>query len=281
MAAKPSRVSDLIGEVFARGGMKRGVKRAEAVLLWPHVAGRSVAKFAQAVSLRDGTLYVEVPDSETAMHLSLQRQRFLDVYRGKFAIKDVREIRFRVGRRAAAEPAPSAPEPEVPPDPRALALLARDLSALGLPRALEAPAMQVAKSMLAYRARRLRDGWRACPVCTALTPGGAVCETCARYAAQERVKRATFRLAVEPDAPTPLLSAEERQVAVFEARDYLKARLFELLPQVLADPVMHPYLAQAARCFLAHELGKPLVEVTDDDFDRLDSRVARALGRWR
>lgn len=281
MAAKPNRVSELIGEVFARGGLKRGVRRAEAVLLWPHVAGQSVAKFTRAVSLKDGSLYVEVPDSETAMHLSLQRQRFLDVYRGKFSVKDVREIRFRVGRRAAVEPAAQPREPEAPPDPRALALLARELSALELPKALEAPAMQAAKSMLAYRARRRRDGWTACPICAALTPGGATCETCSRYAAQERVKRAVRRLAVEPDAPTPLLSLEERQVAAFEARAYLNARLFELLPQVLADPAAHPYLAQAARCYLAHLLGKKLAEVSDEDFDRLDSRVARALGRWR
>lgn len=278
MRSRASRVGDLIGEVFARGGMKRGVKRAQAVLLWPHVAG-SVARFSAAASLKDGVLFVEVPDSETAMHLSLQRQRFLDVYRGKFGVKDVREIRFRVGRRAEPERV-QAPEPELPPDPRALALLARELTELELPEALMKPTMRAAKSMLAYRARRIRDGWKACPICEALTPAGEVCETCLRYGAQERVRRAVHLLAVQPDEPTPLLSPEERQVAVFYARRYLAERLFELLPQVLADPAMRPYLLAAARCFLAHKLGKRLAEIDDDDFDRLDGRVARALGRW-
>ncbi|MDQ3460490.1 MAG: DUF721 domain-containing protein [Deinococcota bacterium] len=280
MATRPSRVGDLIGEVFARGGMKRGVRRAEAVLLWPHVAGTGVAKFSKAASLRDGVLFVEVPDSETAMHLSLQRQRFLDVYRGKFAIKDVREIRFRVGRRAEPEGVREPPGPEIPADPRALALLARELSNLDLPDSLARPTLQAAKSMLAYRARRLADGWRACPICAALTPAGEVCETCRRYGEQERVRRAAQRLAVQPDEPTPLLSAEERQVAAYRARGYLEEQLSELLPQVLADPAMKPFFLAAARCYLAHELGKRLSEVDDDDFDRLDGRIARALGRW-
>lgn len=280
MANRPSRVSDLIGEVFTRGGLKRGVKRAEAVLLWPHVVGLGVSKFSRAASLKDGILFVEVSDSETAMHLSLQRQRFLDVYRAKFRIKDVREIRFRVGRPVEPEPPQAPPEPEIPPDPRALALLARALANLKLPGALEQPTMQAAKAMLAYRARRLAGGWKACPICEALTPTGEICETCVRYSQQERVRRAAHLLAVQPDEPTPLLSLDERQVAAYQARAYLEERLRELLPQVLADPAMKPYLLAAARCFLAHKLGKRLAEVSEEDFDRLDGRIARALGRW-
>ena len=55
-----------------------------------------VARFSEAKALQDGTLYVEVPDSETAMHLSMQRQRFLDVYRGRFSVREVREIAIDV-----------------------------------------------------------------------------------------------------------------------------------------------------------------------------------------
>ena len=86
MKGKGSHVSDVLAEVFKRGGMKRAVKRAEAVLLWSQVVGPEVAKFTEAKSLQDGVLFVEVTDSETAMHLSLQRQRFIDVYRGKFEV---------------------------------------------------------------------------------------------------------------------------------------------------------------------------------------------------
>lgn len=141
--------------------------------------------------------------------------------------------------------------------------------------------MKAAKAMLAYRARRLAEGWVPCPVCEALVPKGALCTTCARYAGSVKVKRASRALAVRPDQETPLLSDEERQVAVLLAKSYLQEKLQELLPQVLADPTFKPHLERAARCFLAHTLDKPLADVSEDDLSRLDPRVARALGRWR
>lgn len=82
-------VADLLAEVFKKGGLRRGVRRAEAVLLWPQVVGPEVAKFTEAKTLQDGVLIVEVPDSETAMHLSFQRQKFLHVYRAKFGVRDI------------------------------------------------------------------------------------------------------------------------------------------------------------------------------------------------
>ena len=276
----PPSLSDLLAEVFRRGGMKRGVRRAEAVLLWPQVVGADVAKFTTAKSLQDGVLFVEVSDSETGMHLTWQRQRFLAVYRSKFGVKDVRDILFRVGRPVTPEPPPPPPV-HAPVDPKALSKLARDLGTLDLPEALSGPAMSVAKAMLAYRARREAEGWTPCLVCGTLTPDAGPCDTCTRYAAEPRVRRSSHLLALNPAQDTPLLSDEEREVAVHLARAYLLEKLQELLPQVLADPAFKPHLESAARCYLAHILSKNIENVTDEDFDRLDPRVARALGRWR
>jgi predicted nucleic acid-binding Zn ribbon protein len=276
VSAKPSRVSDVLAEVFKRSGMKRGIRRAEAVLLWPQVAGE-VARFTSARSLQGGTLFVEVADSETAMHLTLQRQRFLDVYKAKFGM-EVREIRFRTGR-PPAPPPPAAP-PSAPAEPKALAKAARDLSHLDLPEPLARSAMKAAKAMLEARARRLAAGWRPCLLCGALSSEGKLCDTCARYAQSPKVRRASQRLAAQPDLATPLLSDEEREVAIYLAKDDLHWKLQELLPQVLAEPTLKPYLTSVARCYLAHTLAKPLADVNDADFDRLDARVARVLGRW-
>jgi hypothetical protein len=277
--SKPHSVEEVLSEVFRRGRMRRGVRRAEAVLLWPQVAGPEVAKFTAAKSLQDGILFVEVSDSETAMHLSLQRQRFLDVYHGKFGIKEVRELRFRVGYRPPPSP-PAAKPAAAPVDPKALAELTRTLGALELPDALAGPAMRLAKAMLAYRARREAEGWKPCPTCESLCDTGGLCHSCQRYYESPRVRRAAELLAVDPERDTPLLSPEERQVAVHLAKEHLTLRLQELLPQVLAEPRFKAQLESAARCYLAHVLGKPLDAVADEDFDRLEPRVARALGRW-
>jgi predicted nucleic acid-binding Zn ribbon protein len=273
-------MAELLGEVFGRSGIKRQIRRAEAVLLWPHVVGPEVAKFTQARSLKDGLLIVDVSDSETAMHLNFTRQKFLDVYRAKFGIGEVREIRFRVGRISEA-PARPAPQPEVGADPKALAAFARHLADLNLPETVARPAFKAAKAMLAYRARRQAQGWRPCPVCEALTPDGRLCSTCARYSADLRVREAAYLLAAAPQAPTPRLAEEERAVATYLAQRYLEEKLLSLLPQVLADPAQREALALTARCYLAHRLGRPLETITDDDFEHLDARVARALGRWK
>lgn len=273
-------VADLLAEVFKKGGLKRGVRRAEAVLLWPQVVGPKVAKFTEAKTLQDGVLFVEVSDSETAMHLSFQRQKFLNVYQAKFGVRDVREVRFRTGRRTAPEP-PQAEAQGAQPDPKALADLSRHLSAADLPDPLTQSAMRAAKAMLVWRAQREAEGWVGCAICGALTPQKGLCSTCARYSGSVKIQTASRTLAVAPQSETPLLSDDERAVAVFLAKGYLERRLQELLPQVLADPTYRAHLEHAARCYLAHLLGKPLSDVSEADLSRLDARVARALGRWQ
>ena len=272
-------VSDLLAEVFKKGGLKRGVKRAEAVLLWPQVVGAKVARFTEAKTLQDGVLYVEVQDSETAMHLGFQRQKFVNVYAAKFGVKDVKDVRFRLGRRPLLEETPPQKK-AAPPDPKALAELSRAVSQAELSDELIRRAMGAAKAMLSWRAAREAEGWRACDVCSGLTPTRGLCVTCARYAEFPKVRTASRTLAVAPSQATPLLSDDERAVAVFQAKAYLSEKVQELLPQVLADPAYKPHLEFAARCYLAHMLDKPLNDVDEDDLSHLDARIARALGRW-
>lgn len=272
-------VSDLLAEVFRRGGMKRGVKRAEAVLLWPQVVGPKVAKFTEAKTLQDGVLYVDVPDSETGMHLSFQRQKFVSVYQGKFGVKDVKDVRFRTGRRPLLEEEPP-PKPAPQADPKALANLARSVSQADLSDELTQRAMQAAKAMLAWRAAREAEGWVPCLVCGSLSPTRGLCTTCKRYSEMRQVQTASRALAVSPFRETPFLSDDERAVAVYGAKAYLTEKLQELLPQVLANPTLRGQLESAARCYLAHRLEKSPTEITDDDLSRLEPRIARALGRW-
>jgi len=272
-------VSELLGEFFRRSGMKRAVRRAEAVLLWPQVAGADVTRFAQARALRDGVLYVDVGDSETAMHLSLQRQRFLDVYHGRFEAREVRDIRFTVGRPRAPEEDPREPGPGlVRPDPDALADLARRLGELELPDEVAGAALRAGRAMLGYRARRRNEGWQPCPTCGALVPEPGLCDACRRYAEEGRVTDAARDLAVRPGAPTPQLGEEERAVAEHLAARSLDRTLAELLPQVLADPTLKSQLERAARCRAALAAGKTLDDVEPDDLRHLPERVRRVLG---
>lgn len=273
-------VRDVLAEIFRRGGMKRAVRRAEAVLLWPQAVGSELAKFSEAKTLRDGVLIVEVPDSETAMHLTMQRDRFLRSYRDRLGVRELREIRFVVGRPEfkgdASTDRPSRP----PPDPVELASLSRSLGALDLPEDVAVSALAAGKAWLAHRARLVAEGWKPCAACGALTPNEDMCDTCRRYREEPRVLSAAARLVMEPAVPTPHLSEDERAVAKLLARTSIDDMLVELLPQVLADPALRNQLEQIALRSLALELDKPLADVTEEDFARLDPRVARVLGRW-
>lgn len=280
----PQHVGDLLDHWVRRQGMVKAMHRARAVLLWSRVVGADLARFTRARSLKGGVLYVEVPDSETAMHLSLQRLRFVEAYRERFGVREVKEIRFRVGHAPPAEaPREADPPRSPPPEPEAEAWsnLSGALGRMDLPEAVASSALRAGRAFLSAQRRKREAGWRPCPHCGALTPDDGPCTPCARYRASDAVHRAAAQLAVDAAAATPHLSEEERTVARSVARERLDAELEELLPHVIADPSLRDQLEQAARCRLAldHD-GRP-PHLDDDDWARLDPRVARALGRGR
>lgn len=272
-------ISLLLAEVFRRGGMKRAVKRANAVLLWPQVVGLDVAKFTNAKVLRDGVLYVDVSDSETSMHLMLQRQKFVDVYRVKYKVKELRDISFVVGRVFEAEIIEE--KPEIAIDSRKLALIAKDLAVLDLPEDLAKPAIETAKKLLAAKARREAEGWKKCLICEDLTDKEGLCIVCERYSASVKVQREAIKLAMQANLETIILTIEEREVAIYLAKNQLQERMQELLPLVLADAKYRLELEHISRCYLAHKLNRPIEDISEIDFDSLDHRITRALGRWK
>ncbi|MEX2501055.1 MAG: DUF721 domain-containing protein [Trueperaceae bacterium] len=269
-------VAGLIAEAFRRGGMLRAVRKAEAVVAWPHVVGPEVARFARARALRSGVLFVDVPDSETAMHLALQRARFLDAYERHLGRREVRDIRFAAGRPVTSEPAPAPPSPQEP-DPDAWADLNRRLGALDLPEALAGPTLRAGRAFLVHRERAKRAGWRPCPHCGALSPDDGPCDACLRHRSAPAVQRAARTLSLRPDQATPLLSDEERKVAEDLACEALDERMLEALPQVVATPALRPQLAAAARNRLALALGIAPSEVGSEHLERLDPRIGRVL----
>jgi len=301
-------VSEFFAEVFRRAGMKRSLKRAEAVLLWPRVVGADVARFSSARALREGVLYVDVSDSETAMHLSMQRSRFLGEYRATYGVTDVREIRFQVGRVATPQTEPEAdtlPAPDVERvDPQDLSRIARELKALSLPEDVAQVTLQAGRRFLALQASRKAAGWVPCPTCGALHDGAVrpltpredslraagrrdestelareLCAACARYAAEGRVRAAAQGLKLAPAGATPGLSDDERAVAAHLAARWLDADLQELLPAAVLRPATLPQLESAARRRVALAKGVAPEEVSAADLTAFDARLAPLLRR--
>jgi len=294
MKPRERAIRDLLHEAFRRSGLVRGVQRAEAVIAWRRVVGPEVARFASAAALQQGTLVVDVPDPETAMHLGLQRHHLVRAFAEHLGPNVVREIRFRVGRPASDGDEPATGTPHVPADPRALAALARNLQ--DVPEGVAGPALQAGAALLGLHARRRAAGWHACPVCgvpseppeqaTASSSGGAGrvgstwCSICRRHAEHPKVLRQAERLVDDPDLQTPVLSDDERVVARRIAAALAADRQLAALPYVLADPAERPRLERLARAQAALEADVELGDVREHHLAVVDARVLRALGRW-
>ena len=298
----PRRAGDLLTELFRRKGMGRPMRRAEVVLLWPRVVGREVAKFSSARAFSNGVLIVDVTDSETAMHLSMQRQRFIAVYHETYGLREVKDVRFQAGR-VAAEPEPqpgsAVDEPAAGPE---LEPLERAVEEAAMPEDVAQAARGAARSLAVHWARRRAEGHLPCPTCGALHDGALqeplprerrmaetgrtnatlrdreLCPSCRRAAAEPRVVAAARRLALSPGEPVEDLSPDERQVARRSARIYLEETMNDLLPRAVADPSVRSHLEQAARCLASLVSGKHPDALSDEDMRVLDERVARFLG---
>lgn len=294
MMPRERAIRDLLHEAFRRSGLVRGVQRAEAVIAWRRVVGPEVARFASAAALQQGTLVVDVPDPETAMHLGLQRHHLVRAFAEHLGPNVVREIRFRVGRPTPQDDEPASAPAHAPADPRALATLARDLQSV--PEGVAGPALQAGAALLGLHARRRAAGWHPCPVCgvpseppdpettperdQAARTGAPWCTICRRHAEHPKVRRQAERLVDDPDLQTPVLSDDERVVARRIAAALAADRQLATLPYVLADPAERPRLERLARAQAALAADVTLADVRDDHLSVVDARVLRALGRW-
>ncbi|HET8986855.1 MAG TPA: DUF721 domain-containing protein [Trueperaceae bacterium] len=299
-------VADLLNELFRRKGMKRSLRRAEAVLLWSRVVGADVARFSTARTMQDGVLIVDVSDSETAMHLSMQRRRFLQVYRDTYGVTDVKDVRFQVGRLGERDDAEAAGEArgraqERTADPQELATMVRALDSLGLDDEVSAAAQKAGRSLLVLRAERLANGFTTCPTCGAVHEGALLplapreeelqrlradhpdlpdrelCLACGRATREPRVLAAARALAHTPGAQTPGLGEDERAVAVRLAGTYLDAALKDLVPRAMAEASLRSHVVHAAVRRAALAAHKAVGEVRDDDLRLIDERVGRYL----
>ncbi|HEX7000993.1 MAG TPA: DUF721 domain-containing protein [Trueperaceae bacterium] len=299
----PRSAGDLLTELFRRKGMGRSMKRAEVVLLWPRIVGRDVARFSSARAFTNGILVVDVTDSETAMHLAMQRQRFVAAYHDTYGLKEVRDIRFQAGRVAAEKSPDDEPDDRGASEPAAEAgPLEGALEAASLPPDVAESARAAARSLASHWARQRAAGHQPCPTCGVLHDGALtpplprerrmaetgrtnetirdheLCPSCRRSAREPRVIAAARRLALSPGEMDPGLSYEEVQVATRSARFYLEDMLNDLLPRAVADPSTRTHLELAARCLAALVVGKDPDDLTDADMHVLDERVARYLG---
>lgn len=228
--------STLLEKLFARQGLKRGMRDAQVVQAWRRAVGPEAARLSEARRFTRGTLFVDVSDSETAMHLAMQRRRFMDAINDALGWEAVKELRFaaRGSVSPVATPDRSAEPRFGPPGPddtrAAVRLVGEADQTVGLEAVTRAAAAFAAREREAQAA-----GWSRCVYCDAVIEGGRTCLTCGRYEHDARVQQTAAAWTAGEDGPTMALTEDEARVARTLAAGQLLQQVEMDLPAALTD----------------------------------------------
>lgn len=273
-------VAELMGATLGSARIAKGVQRARAILAWPQAVGPEIARLTRPRSQQGGTLFVEVRDSATAHHLTMQRHHFLRSLNTLLGEERVTEIRFSVGTIRAAPDAPRAAPLPAPDRARARELV-RNVDG-----ELKDVALKAAEAITRARKWREEQGWRPCPVCGEASKEQP-CRACALTLADPNVKRAARTLTRTPEllAALPALLGDSganaaRFLALGLLEDQLDLLALECVRSGPADGGEEGYrgfLTQQADVYLALTHRKPRSVLGRGDRAALPERTRQVL----
>ena len=273
-------LGDLMGATLGTARLTRGVGRARAIILWPQAVGPEIARMTRPRSQQGGTLFVEVRDSATAHHLTLQRHHFLKSLNALLGEGGVQEIRFTVGTVRAPALAPRAAPLPAPDRARAQSLV-RNVEG-----ELKEVALRAAEAITRARKWREEQGWRPCPVCGEASREQP-CRACALTLEDPNVRRAARALTRTPER-LPMLPAilgdSGTNAARFLALETLEDQLGLLALECVrggGEGNYREFLAQQADIYLALAHRKPRSVLTKADRTLLPERARRVLEAGR
>ncbi|TDE86064.1 DUF721 domain-containing protein [Deinococcus sp. S9] len=272
----PRNVSELLGATLGAARLSKGVQRARAILAWPQAVGPEIARLTRPRSQQGGTLFVEVRDSATAHHLTLQRHHFIRSLNALLGEERVTEIRFGVGQVRAPSPAPQ-PTSLPPPDRERARELVRDVDG-----DLKDVALRAAEAITRARKWREAQGWRPCPVCGEASKEQP-CRACGLTLADPNVKRAARTLIRAPErlSTLPALLGDSGTNAARHIALELLAEQLDLLALECVrsggEEGYRAFLAQQAEVYLALLHRQPRRPLTREDRAALPERVRQVL----
>jgi len=104
-----------ISEVLRRYNLEPEFQQQQALLLWPKVVGPQVARFAEAVRVERGVLWVETASATVAQELAFLKEHYLQALNAELGENQLVDLRFIPGhvsparkQRAWAEPSLAA-----------------------------------------------------------------------------------------------------------------------------------------------------------------------------
>lgn len=150
---------------------------------WPHVVGEEVAKRTEPLFFEHGVLFVRVPDSVWAQHISLQKKSIISSLNRKTRTRLLKDLRFQSGPvRAAVLSAPKT-EKECPWQQVRLTPAEEKAVEEALSRSSLAPGLRdsLGRALIAQKKRQKRlieQGYRECNSCRLLFPPAGSATVC-------------------------------------------------------------------------------------------------------
>ncbi|MEO0100027.1 MAG: DUF721 domain-containing protein [candidate division WOR-3 bacterium] len=93
-----SRLGEAIKKIIHDLGLAEEIVAWQAVLRWQEIVGEKVAKYAKAVEVKEGILYLSCPNPTWRSQLLLMKKEIINKANrviGKEAIKDIKFLRGR------------------------------------------------------------------------------------------------------------------------------------------------------------------------------------------
>ncbi|WP_369409150.1 DUF721 domain-containing protein [Deinococcus arboris] len=275
----PRRLGDLMGATLGTARLARGIQRAQAILLWPQAVGPDIARLTRPRTQQGSVLFIEVRDSATAHHLSMQRHHFLRAL-NPLLDTPLTDLRFSVGT-VREPPAPVTPPPLPAPDRARARQLVQ-----GVGDDLKPAALRAAEAITRARKWREEQGWRPCPVCGEASREQP-CRACDLTLADPNVRRAARALLRAPerlDALRDTIGNSGVSAARHLALEQLRGQLSLLALECVRSPApaeqedgYRAFLEQQALVYLALTLGRPRTALRRSDRAALPEAVRHVL----
>jgi predicted nucleic acid-binding Zn ribbon protein len=93
-AAKPTRVSDVLGAVLEKHGVDKQVRRAGVMEMWPEIVGEKLARVTRVKGVDKDALFVEVRSSAWLNELSMLKSEVLERVNARIADAPLARIVF-------------------------------------------------------------------------------------------------------------------------------------------------------------------------------------------
>ncbi len=238
--------AEIVAKILRQKGLSNGIRRGQALALWPEIAGPALSELTEADRLEDGVLFVRVVDAVVAHQLTYLREEFLRRYQEKQPGL-VQELRFVVGVEKKARPK-NKPKALPKLDPEEEARL-QELAGRS-PQDLQGVILRAGRAILQ---RQKGNPYPPCPICSVPSPVHP-CKPCQKLLDTPTVQREAARLARFPLKNR--LEGEPLQAARYLAQQKLEAQLRDLLPQVIQQPELMPILQDTARRYLQLRTGE-------------------------